>query len=103
MKKPIPLDDFLRFLDRCPDSGLAPLIRELLTTPGLDLIVVKDKLRGAVPDAHPEILIIRALESYALHESGRLVTTAARLHHRARFYRCMRQHLTKLTSSTKLA
>lgn len=91
MKKPLPLSDLADMLDACENSQVTVAIRAAFATPGADLLQIARALPLATTMA--EDLTTNAFYEYALHESGQLATTSARLHHRAAFYRYRRQLL----------
>ena len=91
MKKSLPLSDLADMLDACENSQAIAAIRAAFATPGADLIQVARGLPLATTMA--EALTVNAFYEFALHESGQLATTSARLHHRALFYRYRRQLL----------
>ena len=86
MKTSIPLSLFAELLDACEPSPLVEAIRAAFRAPEAELLRLMSKLPASKNPR--EMLVLEALDAYALHESGSLVSTSARLHHRARFYRC---------------
>lgn len=95
MKKPLPLSDLADMLDACESSPVIEAIRAAFAVPGADLVQISRQL-AALPDSREQIAVV-AFRAYALHESGGLVTTSARLYQRGVFNRCLRYLLdTKL-------
>jgi len=86
VKTSIPLSLFAELLDACEPSPLVEAIRAAFRAPEAELLRLMSKLPASKNPR--EMLVLEALDAYALHESGSLVSTSARLHHRARFYRC---------------
>jgi hypothetical protein len=91
MKTPIPLSELAEIFDVCKNSPILEVIRNAFKRPGVDLVKLAEFALDCVQSETDDALAVEALHAYALHESGLLASTGARLHHRGRFYRCYRK------------
>lgn len=81
----IPLADMTAMLDACGPSPEIETIRVCISAPGADLIQLARRI------ATEEGVVFRAFEHYAFHEGGVPLTSSARNHHWAFFYRYFRK------------
>lgn len=86
------MEALAEMIEACAPSLLAHHIGRATLLPAEERIYASVRFLAATPQ---EALLLEAFNAWALHESDRLVTGAARQHQRARFNQAYRKLLDK--------